>query len=294
MNLSQLRAFNAVAREGSFTRAAERLSISQPAVTAHIKALEESYETGLFRRGSKGVELTEAGVDLAVLTRQIFALELEASELLSATRALTRGNLRIAAGSPYFIVPILAAFQKKFPAVHIDLKIGNSRKVTADLLGERVDVAMQTGWEENPLVEALPFNTHNVVVFCQRDHPFAMAGKKTLKLTELVGERMIWREPQSLTRQVFEAACKKARVSITPVMEVESRETLLEVVAAGLGLGIVSSHELPADNRIQVFDVEESQLETTEYMLTLKRRRHLRVVKEFHKVAEEFCQRICR
>ncbi|WP_419901862.1 LysR substrate-binding domain-containing protein [Kiloniella sp.] len=288
MNLTQLRAFDAVAREGSFTRAAERLSISQPAVTTHIRALEERYEVSLFRRGSRGVELTDVGTDLAGISARIFAMEIEASELLSATKNLTRGTLRIAAGSPYFIVPILAAFQKKFPDVHVGLNIGNSQKVTADLLTEKVDLALQTGWEENSLVEAIPFHTHRVVVFCHHEHPLAIADRHSVKLDELIDEKMIWREPQSITRQVFEGACKAAGVDITPVMEVASRETLLEVVAAGLGLGIVSSHELPNDQRIHVMEVEDAKLETTEYLLTLKRRRDLRVVKEFHKVAEDF------
>ncbi|MEH6630126.1 MAG: LysR substrate-binding domain-containing protein [Halopseudomonas aestusnigri] len=288
MNLTQLRAFDAVAREGSFTRAAERLSISQPAVTTHIRTMEERYEVSLFRRGSRGVELTDVGVDLAEISTRIFALETEASELLSATKNLTRGTLRIAAGSPYFIVPVLAAFQGKFPEVHVGLNIGNSQKVTADLLTEKVDLALQTGWEENSLVEAIPFHTHRVVVFCQREHPWAIKNKQCLRLEELISEKMIWREPQSITRQVFENACKEADVQITPVMEVTSRETLLEVVAAGLGLGIVSSHELPSDQRIHVMEVEDAELETTEYLLTLKRRRDLRVVKEFHKVAEVF------
>ncbi len=288
MNLTQLRAFDAVAREGSFTRAADRLSVSQPAVTAHIRALEERYEISLFRRGSRGVELTEVGIDLAGISTRIFAMEIEASELLGATKELTRGTLRIAAGSPYFIVPILAAFQEKFPGVHVGLNIGNSQKVTADLLTEKVDLALQTGWEENSLVDAIPFHTHNVVVFCQREHPWAVANKQGVRLEELLSEKMIWREPQSITRQVFERACQNARLQIKPVMEVASRETLLEVVAAGLGMGIVSSHELPSDQRVHVMEVEDADLETTEYLLTLKRRRDLRIVKEFHKIAEAF------
>ncbi|KKJ77670.1 hypothetical protein WH95_04225 [Kiloniella litopenaei] len=288
MNLSQLRAFNVVAREGSLTRAAEHLSISQPAVTAHIRALEERYELSLFRRNSRGVTLTEVGEDLLKISAQIFALEDEAAELLSATKELRSGTCRIAAGSPYFIVPIIAAFQKKYPEVHIGLNIGNSQKVTADLLAEKVDVALQTEWEENPLVEAIPFYRHHVVVFCCHTHPWAQSGKKQIRLSELSSQKMIWREPQSITRQVFEKACQKKSLDIKPIMEIASRESLFEAVASGLGIGIVSSHELPRDQRVHTLRVSDAALETTEYLLTLKRRRELRIVKAFHAVAEIF------
>ena len=288
MNLSQLRAFNVVAREGSLTKAAEHLSISQPAVTAHIRALEERYELSLFRRNSRGVTLTEVGEDLLKISAQIFALESEAAELLDATKELRRGTCRIAAGSPYFIVPIIAAFQERYPEVHIGLNIGNSQKVTADLLAEKVDIALQTGWEENPLVEAIPFYLHRVVVFCCHTHPWAQSDKKQIKLSELSVEKMIWREPQSITRQVFEKACRTKSLDIKPIMEIASRESLFEAVAAGLGIGIVSSHELPKDQRVHTLKVVDADLETTEYLLTLKRRRELRIVKAFHEIAERF------
>ncbi|WP_299378559.1 LysR substrate-binding domain-containing protein [uncultured Kiloniella sp.] len=288
MNLSQLRAFNVVAREGSLTKAAEHLSISQPAVTAHIRALEERYELSLFRRNSRGVTLTEVGEDLLEISAQIFALESEAAELLDATKELRRGTCRIAAGSPYFIVPIIAAFQERYPEVHIGLNIGNSQKVTADLLAEKVDIALQTGWEENPLVEAIPFYLHRVVVFCCHTHPWAQSDKKQIELSELSTEKMIWREPQSITRQVFEKACQEKSLDIKPTMVIAGRESLFEAVAAGLGIGIVSSHELPKDQRVHTLNITDADLETTEYLLTLKRRRELRIVKAFHEIAERF------
>lgn len=291
MNLSQLRAFDAVAREGSFTRAAERLNVSQPAVTNHIKMLEEAYELALFHRSGRGVALTEVGEKLLVLSRQVFALEEQAADLLSATRTLKRGRLRLGAGSPYFIVPVLAKFREKFPGVHLDLTLGNTAQVTAALLAEQVDLAMLTDWsveagrEDNPQLEAIPFARHPVIVFCSRHHPWALKGRQSVGLAELAAEPMIWREPGSITRQVFERACGQAGVSIAPVMEVASRETVLEAVAAGLGLGYVSARELPDDPRVHPLRLEGVDVTTTEYILLLKRRKDLRIVREFLKVA---------
>ncbi len=97
MNLFQLRAFDAVAREGSFTRAAARLFISQPAVTGHIKALEEHYQITLLRRTARRVELTEEGTKLAAITRAMFGLAEEAQVMLEANRQLLTGRLEVAA-----------------------------------------------------------------------------------------------------------------------------------------------------------------------------------------------------
>ncbi len=97
MNLFQLRAFDAVAREGSFTRAAARLFISQPAVTGHIKALEEHYQITLLRRTARRVELTEEGTKLAAITRAMFGLAEEAQTMLEANRQLLTGRLEVAA-----------------------------------------------------------------------------------------------------------------------------------------------------------------------------------------------------
>ena len=113
MNLFQLRAFDAVAREGSFTRAAARLFISQPAVTGHIKALEEHYQIPLLRRTARRVELTEEGARLAAITRAIFGLVDEAQALLEANRQLLSGRLEVAADGPHLVMPMIASLPDK-------------------------------------------------------------------------------------------------------------------------------------------------------------------------------------
>ena len=115
MNLSQLRAFDAVVRTGSFTAAAERLFVSQPAVTNHVKALEAYYEVSLFQRHGRGVEPTELGLKLAELSRRLFGLEEEAVEILQAHKALRTGSLRIASDGPYLAIPLVEAFKSRFP-----------------------------------------------------------------------------------------------------------------------------------------------------------------------------------
>jgi len=128
VNLLQLRAFDAVVRTGSFTAAARRLHVSQPAVTNHVRALEEYYEVALFRRRGRGVEATALGERLATISHRLFTLEDEASELLSAHRGLARGTLSIAADGPYILIPLVAAFRARHPGVRVALSIASSRR----------------------------------------------------------------------------------------------------------------------------------------------------------------------
>ena len=109
MNFAQLRAFHGVAVEGSFTRAAERLNVTQPTLSGQVKDLEQTFGVKLFERRGRGVALSELGQRLLGISRQIFGLEAEAQQLLSAARALTRGRLRVGADAPYHVLPVLAA-----------------------------------------------------------------------------------------------------------------------------------------------------------------------------------------
>src|SRR5262245_48364244 len=112
MNHAQLRAFHAVALTGSFTAAARRLRVSQPAVTMQVKALEDAYGVELFRRRGRTIERTELANELWDLTTRIFGTEEAAEELLGAARALRKGRLRIGADAPYHVMELLAAFRE--------------------------------------------------------------------------------------------------------------------------------------------------------------------------------------
>ena len=144
MNLFQLRAFDAVAREGSFTRAAARLFISQPAVTGHIKALEEHYQITLLRRTARRVELTEEGTKLAAITRAMFGLAEEAQTMLEANRQLLTGRLEVAADGPHMVMPMLASLRARYPGITVNLRLGNAQETLAALLSEHADVAVLT------------------------------------------------------------------------------------------------------------------------------------------------------
>lgn len=284
MNLSQLRAFDAVAREGSFTRAAARLGITQPAVTLQVRGLEQGYGVALFHRRGRQVALTELGAALAGITRRLFALDEAAAELLGAARRLTAGTLRVGADGPYDLMPLLAGFRARYPGMRVALSIGNSAEVLHGLLEEDSDVAVLAEVPDDPRLHAVALATHPLVAFVNASHPWAR--RKAIRLKDLAGQPMVLREPGSTTRRTLEAALAEAGVAPEVVMEIESREAVKEAVAAGIGIGVVSRAEFGNDDRLRALPIAGAKLRNTESIVCLAERRQLRVVAAFLALAE--------
>ena len=139
---SQLRAFHAVATEGSFTRAAQLLNVTQPTLSGQVRALEERFGVRLFDRRRRRIEVTDIGRNLLDITFRMFSLELEAVQVLSAAHALKRGHLRIGADAPYHSVPFLSAFHRRYPDLRLSMTMGNTKSLLDDLLDQRCDVAI--------------------------------------------------------------------------------------------------------------------------------------------------------
>ena len=283
MNHAQLRAFHAVASTGSFTAAAARLHVSQPAVTMQVKALEEAFGVELFRRRGRRVERTELGQDLVDLTSRLFGLEEEAEELLGAARKLRHGRLRVGADAPYHVIGLLAAFHERYPELKISLGVGNSSAVLRDVLDGRKDVAVLAEVDPNPRIHAVPCVRHRLIAFVARKSRWGT--RKRIRIEELEGEPMILREVGSITRRTLEAALEAAGVKPRIVMEIESREAVREAVAAGLGVGVVSEGEFGRDARLSALAIEGAPLENTEYVVCLSERRKLRLVQAFFELA---------
>lgn len=276
---AQLRAFHAVASARSFTAAARALGVSQPAVSMHLRAMEEAYGVELVTRGRRGVEPTELGAALLAATRPMFSIEAEAAELLRKASALLFGHLRVGADSPFHVVPILAAFRRSHPQVVLSLSLGNSSEVLRDLLDGRTDVAALSDRVKDPRLFAVASAKSRQVVIVARGHPWAE--RRGLQLRDLHGEPMVVREEGSVTRLAFEAATKRAGVEPDVVMELGSREAVHEAVAAGIGAGVVIEAERGEDTRLVAVPIVDATIEHVEYVACLEERRRLRAVRAF-------------
>lgn len=279
INHAQLRAFHAVASEGGFTRAAGALHVTQPTISAQVKELEDAYGVKLFERAGRGVEITELGRALFDITRRQFGLEAEAEQLLASARGLLRGQLRVGADAPYHIIPLLRGFARRYPEIKLSLSFGNSHEVLEALLDRRSDVAVLADLKPEDRIHAVPFRRDRLVLFVERGHPWA--GRRSVHLKELEGQRVVLREVGSITRALFEEAMAAAGIPLGDTLEIGSREAVREAVAAGLGIGAVFESEFGHDERLRRVAIRDARIESTEYAACLKERLSVRVVRAF-------------
>ena len=277
---AHLRSFHAVATQGSFTRAAEALHITQPTLSGQVKELEERYGIKLFIRHGRHIELTDIGKSALVITRKMFRHEEDVEQLLISARALTTGKLLVAADAPYLITPMLAQFQRLYPGIQISIQYGNSSQLMTWLESHRCDVALLPNIPEgDDRLFSIELEPGRLVAFVNESH--AWADRRSITMEELLGQRIILREQGSRTRAIFEDAVKRIDGKVNLAMEITGREGVREAVAAGFGVGIVAEHELVADTRLHSLRVSDTDLTHSEYVICLNERRNLRVTSAF-------------
>ena len=256
------------------------LNITQPTLSGQVKELEERYGTTLFVRHGRHIELTDIGKAAFNITRHIFRYEEEVEQLLQSARALTSGNLRVGADSPYIATPLLAQFQRLYPGIQISIQYGNSQQLMSWLQSRRCDVAFLPNIPpEDEHLHAIQLDPGRLVAFVSEDHDWAE--RRSISLAELVSQRVILREKGSRTRSIFEDAVVYAGHLLNIVMEISGREGVREAVAAGFGVGIVAESELHADPRLRTLTVSDAELLHAECVVCLEENRSLRVTDAF-------------
>jgi len=295
MNHSQLKAFHAVATHGSFTAAAEKLHVSQPTVSDHVRALEERYQIRLFERNGRKVILTGLGHALLDVSRELYALENRAEDLLTAARGLLSGELRVAADSPYLIMPLLGEFHRRHPGIELSLSIGNATEVRHKLLARRCDIAVlpndrfevfsdpATEVPDNGLLYRKVLREDRILCVVNRAHRWSR--RRSLKFEELQQQALVVRETGSNTRARFEYAMKDAGIEPASMLEVGSREAVREAVSAGLGVGVISQSELGHDSRLRPLKIQNRALRVVETLTCLNPARQLPIIDAFFDVA---------
>lgn len=282
---SALRAFHVVATESSFTKAARKLNVTQPTLSGQVKALEEQFGVRLFDRRKRKIEVTDVGRNLLDITWQLFSLENEAEQILTAAKGLKRGHLRVGADAPYHSIPFLAAFIKRYPNVRLSMSIGNSLQLKADLIDQRFDVIIAADIGDDKKLHAFSFQEDYLIAFVDRAHPWAK--RRKIKLQDLTGHRLVLRESTSTTRRVFDAAIAKSNIKMGEVLEIGNREAIREAVAAGLGIGIVARSEFGDDMRLKAVEFDGSQIRTTEFVACLIERQNTPLVRAFLDTTKE-------
>ena len=284
MRYVQLRAFHYVATCGGFSRAAEELLLTQPAISDQVRKLEEEYDVLLFNRMRKQVTLTSAGEALLQITRRLFDCEQQALDLLSESRALQSGHLRVVADSAHHLLHILAEFRKRYPGVRISVRSGNTQTVVGSLYNYEADLGILGEMPTLKSFDCQLLSSSPIIGFVARGH--ALAGVGQLRLDQLPGHALVLRERGSKTRTKLEVAAQACGVELQPTVEAEGREAVREIVASGVGIGFVSLAEFSEDKRlVPITLTPEAGLIMDEALICLQERRNSKLVQAFFDIA---------
>jgi len=256
----QLKVFEAVARHLSYTRAAQELHLTQPAVSMQIKQLEESAGLPMFEQLGKKVYLTEAGKEMYSYSRNIAAQLSEADDVLEQLKGVRRGHLDISVATTanYFATRLLAAFVSEFPDVTFSLDVTNRASLLRQLDMNEKDLVIMGRPPDEMNLDTDMFMENPLVVIASANHP--LAKKRKLELAELANESFVIREQASGTRIAIQRFFTEQGIEFKTSMEMTSNEAIKQSVEAGLGLGIVSVHTLELEletRRLAVLDVKQ-------------------------------------
>ncbi len=257
--LHQLNILEAIARHGSFTRAAEELNLTQPTVSQQVKRLTESIGTPLFSQIGKHLHLTEAGQSVLEASRDIANRVAQLEMHLNDLQGMDKGQLRlsITTTAKYFVPRLLGPFHKKYPGITLSLEIRNQAEVMKRMSNNEDDLYFTSRPPRDLDIELRPVLPNPLVVVANRSHPLAQ--EKDIPLQRLVGEPMIMRESGSGTRAIVEKFFGDNRVDIKTIMTLTSNEAIKQAIVGGLGISVLSQHTLAGehnDSPLVILDVE--------------------------------------
>lgn len=241
MNRNHLALFYAVAQAGGISRGAKMARVSQPAVSKQIAELEDALGVRLLERLPRGCRLTEAGVLLADYARRWRSVENEAEQAIEEYRGLKRGRLAIGASltiGGYLLPKAVAQFHQAFPGIDLQLEMANTQHIQHSLLSGSIELGLTEGPIADDELESTVFYHDELVAIAPAGHPLLKRKKVTAR--DLCREPFIMREEGSGTRAVVELALRRKGITVKPLLSLASPEAIKNVVAAGMGLAIIS------------------------------------------------------
>lgn len=248
LNFNQLRMFYYAAKNMNFTRAAEELFISQPAVTIQIKAFEDYCGLKLFKKRGRRIWLTDEGRSLFNYAKTVFEIEKVIENTLDDLRNLKQGVLKIAttkAYARYFMPMMLSSFHARYPDIKIELNEGSSLDMTRSLLDFKNEVGIIAKAGEVPGIRLIPFSREEMAVILAPDHPWRK--RKSIALDELAAESFIMKEIGSGTRRLVDRLFARKQNRPNVLMETSSTEFIKQLVQRGDGVSILVKAAVAAE-----------------------------------------------
>jgi DNA-binding transcriptional LysR family regulator len=280
----QLTIFQAVAEHLSFTRAAETLHLTQPAVSMQVRQLEQNIDLPLFEQLGRKIYLTEAGEALYESSRGISARLADLEEVLGALKGITRGRLRVSVATTAneFGARMIAEFSRRWQGVSVSLNVTNRQQLLHELDANERDLVIMGQPPDGLEVVAEPFMLNPLVIVAAVHHP--LVGESDIALARLADEPMVVREEGSGTRSAMQRFFALEGVPLNARLELGGNEALKQVVAAGLGVGLVSVHTISQEletGRLAILDVRGTPIDRYWYLVHRKGKRLSPVAQTF-------------
>lgn len=257
--LRQLKVFETAARHLSFSRAADELHLSQPAVSAQIRELEGHAGLPLFERIGKRVYLTAAGREMVAQSRAILGQFRDAEEAMARLQGVAGGTLAVAviSAGDYFFPRLLGVFAQRHPGVKLDLTVHNREELLRHLDENLSDLGVMVRPPASEEIDVVPFAPHAYVIVAPPAHP--LVARRKIPLVEVLGVPFITREHGSDTWNAMREAFRDQFAALRVTMEITSNETIKQAVIAGMGLSFMSAHAVSLERevgRLAILDVE--------------------------------------
>ncbi|MBA3032965.1 MAG: LysR family transcriptional regulator [Gammaproteobacteria bacterium] len=281
LSLRQISIFESVARHLSYTRAAEEMHLTQPAVFTQVKQLEDSVGLPLLERIGKRMHLTTAGQEVLATCRETLA-GLERLEMrLADMQGLKRGRLSIAivTTAKYLIPRLLGEFCARYPGIEAALTVSNREKLLARLVDNQDDLTILGTPPEGMDVVATPIADNPLIVLARHDHP--LAASRSIPLSRVAEEPFVLREKGSGTRLATERHFAEHGFKLKVRMELGSNEAIKQAIAGGLGVSVLSSHAIALEGSgvLQPLDVKGFPL-MRQWYVAYPKGKHLSAVAE--------------
>jgi DNA-binding transcriptional LysR family regulator len=242
--LRQLKVFESVARHLSFSRAADELHLTQPAVSTQVRKLQDHAGLPLFEQLGKKIHLTPAGLQMLQSSRAIIQQFAEAEEAMAQFKGVSGGRLNVSviSAGDYFFPRLLVEFARRHEGVTLNFGVCNREELLGQLADNRTDLAIMVRPPQAMDTVAEPFAPHPYVIVGSPDHP--LAGRRRVPVSRIVREPFVVREKGSDTWNSMVEAFGANMADLNVAMEIKSTETIKQAVMAGMGVSFLSAHTI--------------------------------------------------
>lgn len=290
MDINQLEVLIAVAQEKSFSRAAEKLHRTQPAISQAIRRLETEIGEPLFDRSSKDGTMTAAGRVLFGLAQQMINLRHGAHAAIKELKGLHRGKLSLSANeyTVMYLLPLLPLFRARHPHIKIEVKRSLASRISSEILARETEIGIVSFKPNDAAITAVPVLTDELALIVPPDHP--LAEKKVVSVRELGAESFVAHNVPSPYRERVIRTFEKYRTPLNISLEMPTLEAIKRFVEGGMGVALVPRLTAQAEiarGQVAALAVREMKLERKLYLIYRKGATLSHAARAFLRVARE-------